>query len=215
MATLPQEYLESPSGELETDILSASAETAFEIKSNKGWFWIEGEGPQNYLGSWQEEISRPRLSGTVFSTYRFSRPTHFIHRVEFAPRYKAVGWSSCVERMVLDIGRLEAGWDGPGSIAPSPQLLRDIEKTLSVLPVHTREPDVEVDSSDGSVCMRWETPAEDQVLSLTFPGNGKVVFVSLVFGQDPRMPASCPVGDETRILDLLDRFQGYGILAPK
>ncbi len=130
-------------------------------------------------------------------------------------RHIAFGWSNILERIIVEIGRLRDGWDGTGSLAPSPKVLRDVEAALSVLPVNTRDPEVEVDSSDGSVSIRWESEDFSRMLSLSFPDNGKAIVVALSRNQPPKKPYICDVADEVRILDAIEQLDGLDILTSR
>ncbi|MBY3066217.1 hypothetical protein HFO74_22820 [Rhizobium laguerreae] len=78
------------------------------------------------------------------------------------------------QKVVRELGRLKNGWAGLDSVAPSGNILRDIQLVASSLPSSTRSPDVEVDPDDGSVVLRWMQQAALRSFSLTFVGEGWV-----------------------------------------
>ncbi|TBD68308.1 hypothetical protein ELH16_08570 [Rhizobium ruizarguesonis] len=78
------------------------------------------------------------------------------------------------QKVVRELGRLKNGWAGSGSVAPSANILRDIQLVASSLPSSTRSPDVEVDPDDGSVVLRWMQEGALRSFSLTFVGQGRV-----------------------------------------
>lgn len=74
-----------------------------------------------------------------------------------------------------DLGRLQAGWAGEGSVAPSTETIRDFFRVATLLPADTREPEAEVDPDDGSVTLRWLSEGATESFSLTFFGRGEVI----------------------------------------
>lgn len=90
-----------------------------------------------------------------------------------AQRYQATH-SSVAQKVVRELGRLKNGWSGAGSVAPSDNILRDIQLVASSVPSLTRAPDVEVDPEDGSVVLRWMEAGASRSFSLTFVGQGWV-----------------------------------------
>jgi len=124
-----------------------------------------------------------------------------------APSNSTSGWLGKLERIVNDLGRLTSDWDGPGSVVPSPKTLVDLETALRCLPSSTGEPEVEADSSDGSLTLTWENIA-DKHIAATFVGNGRIfLFVSSSEGSHS---ASASVADDVRIQDLF--FDAFSLL---
>lgn len=117
-------------------------------------------------------------------------------REEFSARLNQ--WSSgshpgMAQKVVRELGRLTDGWAGPDSVAPSANILRDIQLVASSLPSSTRTPDAEVDPDDGSVVLRWMQEGALRSFSLTFVGQGGVTgFYSADDSSDPawRLKAS-------------------------
>ncbi len=92
---------------------------------------------------------------------------------------KPIQWSSSIhpsmaQKLVRELGRLTNGWSGPDSIAPSANVLRDIQLVSSSLPSFTRTPEAEVDPDDGSVVLRWIDGDASRSFTLTFVGQGGV-----------------------------------------
>lgn len=116
----------------------------------------------------------------------------------------ASGWSKILDRLISDLGRLKAGWDGNGA-KPLPQKLLDqLEQVLRLLPQDTQEPEVEVDPSDSSVAVRWWGPQEQSAFAMTFTGNGRVCAVTSCMDEVPPPSWDSEADDETKIIDKVD-----------
>lgn len=113
-------------------------------------------------------------------------------------------WLSRLDRTIRELGRLKAGWDGPGSQPLSHALLVQVESALAVLPPDTLEPELEVDGSDCSVTARWWTSDEESAFAMTFTGNGKVHGVTSSASLPPPPAWHCNATEETKILDQID-----------
>ena len=113
-------------------------------------------------------------------------------------------WLSRLDRAIRELGRLKAGWDGPGSQPLSHAFLVQIEGALAVLPGDTREPELEVDGSDCSVTARWWTPDGQSAFAMTFTGQGKVHGVTSSTSVSPPSAWHCETDEETKILDRID-----------
>lgn len=75
-----------------------------------------------------------------------------------------------VMQLIVEIGRLEHDWDGQGSVAPKDGTVRSLLAVTQALPAETVEPEADVDSSDGSVVLRWFTPDQQSTLSIRLAG---------------------------------------------
>lgn len=122
------------------------------------------------------------------------------------------GWSSVFDRLLVELGRLKEGWEGEGSVAPSAKTLRDVEQALSVLPASTREPEVEVDSSDGSISFRWWSQDLSKSATLSFLGNGTAFIFAMNRNGATKPPAIVSVTDELGILDAIEDLQEFRAL---
>lgn len=122
------------------------------------------------------------------------------------------GWLRTLERIVSDLGRLTDDWDGPGSVVPSNRVLADLETALRCLPSSTEEPEIEADSSDGSVALTWENQAVNLRVTATFVGNGKAfIFISDDAG---RRSKSASIHDDVHIQDLLGQALSLQVPQP-
>lgn len=117
---------------------------------------------------------------------------------------RPIGWADTLERIIQEIGRLPDNWDGPGSITPSDKMVRDVENVLQALPAQTVEPELEVDSSDGSVTVRWISADFSRSFALSFAGNARVTLVGSALGGLPPVTINCSTREETRVLDFLE-----------
>ena len=80
---------------------------------------------------------------------------------------------SLTNSILQDLVRIENGWSGPNSLAPSEEIVRDVEKLLnSVVLDSDEEIDVQVDE-DGSVTI-YLKKYDDRTLSLDISGDNKV-----------------------------------------
>jgi hypothetical protein len=86
----------------------------------------------------------------------------------------SVGWQSEVDRIVVELGRLDEGWASEEALVPSPQAIKDFEKVANLLPHNTKMPEIEIDDG-GSLNIRWLDLSNRRSFSLIFKGNGRVI----------------------------------------
>lgn len=127
------------------------------------------------------------------------------HDVGVVHKYKTSGWSGKIDKIVTELGRLKSDWDGNGAVSPSPALINQLERALHTLPHETKEPEVEVDPSDGSVVIRWWSADGEAAFSMTFVGNDKLYAVMSSSG-DASTSWQCSVRDETKIIDNIENL---------
>jgi hypothetical protein len=77
-----------------------------------------------------------------------------------------------LEKMLTELGRLQDGWAGVGSISPSSDILRDVEHVIAALDQEIETPEFEIDPDDGCVTMFWQ--GGSQAFSLIVSGNGLI-----------------------------------------
>jgi hypothetical protein len=117
---------------------------------------------------------------------------------------EAVGqWPAEADQISRELGRLEAGWAGPGSLAPSDQAIRDFELVAPLLPLATVPPSVEVDESDGYISMRWRRTPGGASFTLVFNGKREVMG-NLASGNTMYEPWKLSIKDEATIAIKLD-----------
>jgi hypothetical protein len=119
---------------------------------------------------------------------RSFQPTHYAtaRREEhiFLGKQEALYWAPAqqnevvsftyADHVIADISRLEDGWWGEETIAPSAQVIGDIANTISSFPFHSDNlPDIQVDD-DGSVSINWLLENGD-MFSAIFFGRGTVL----------------------------------------
>lgn len=129
-----------------------------------------------------------------------------LHRTLLMPTSTLLpkAWLARLDRIISELGRLKAGWDGAGSRPLPHSMLVQIETALAVLPSETQEPDVEVDGSDNSVTFRWWASGEETAFAMTFTGNGKVHGVTSSTLMTPPPAWHCSVNEDTKLLDRID-----------
>ena len=75
--------------------------------------------------------------------------------------------------ILAELGRLEDGWSGHGSVAPTDQIINDVSAILRILKLKSKENlDIQVDD-DGRVTFFWLIKPEE-LLSVDIYGDGKV-----------------------------------------
>ncbi len=77
-----------------------------------------------------------------------------------------------LEKVLTELGRLQDGWAGVGSVSPSSDVLRDVEHVIAALDQEIETPQFEIDPDDGSVTMFWQ--GGSQAFSLIVSGNGSI-----------------------------------------
>jgi hypothetical protein len=80
-----------------------------------------------------------------------------------------------LERAQRELERLQDGWAGPGTVAPSERTKQDVERLLTIFSEITRAPEVEVDEESGHVTLRWSGAI---TLAFVLRGNGKVLVIN-------------------------------------
>lgn len=141
------------------------------------------------------DLSKSTAYGIYYSDQVFAKTP--------APRPALSGWVAILDNIIVELGRLTPGWDGEDSVLPSPRLLRDIETALRVLSAKTSEPNIDVDSSDGSVGLTWDTE-DGRHIAASFSGNGRI-FLFVGCPQAGNWSTSAAADDDVRILEMFDR----------
>lgn len=215
MASLPL-YDETENVALERPRLDLSYRAAkqrlapphIEQQTESGWGHVVDLALAKHFPDTQPVTSRKKGFSVFEIVLRSSRgaeiwdPTTVLELSE--ARDLSSDWAKAKERIVLELGRLREGWDGPGSIAPNDKLVKDVDLALQSLPPHTVEPELEVDSSDGSATIRWEANDRTRSVVFNFHGTGRVLIACAERGH-PAKVIGCAANEETRILDFLDR----------
>jgi hypothetical protein len=114
--------------------------------------------------------------------------------------HKASAFS--LEVIVTQLARLNDGWAGPGSVAPSEAVLNDALAVSSCLPPNVQPPETEVDAEDGCVTLIWKGEKSVQFFAIIFSGNGAVMGVAP--NQANYKPWRLPVSDELGIVSKLE-----------
>ena len=83
-----------------------------------------------------------------------------------------------MEKLRRDLGRLQDGWCGEGSLSPSPQVLADFDHLTAALPLGAGLPEAEVDESTGFVTLRWAPPNQLAGVSFVLRGDGNALCVT-------------------------------------
>lgn len=228
MATLPlppsvvfSPTVMQPLGELEQAPLVSSGWT------NTGYVFDEGRtgaiisgnyevlcAPENTFRSSTPRTMSGKARGEFFASLLSLLPAnaefeweapHKLAQPWLPHRQKLVsGWFEKLDRIITELGRLKTGWDGDAAPAPANSLLNQMERVLRTLPHNTREPEVEVDPSDGSVVARWWDGDNQTAFTMTFTGNSKVYGISSSMNETPPPSWECSVDDETKIVDRIE-----------
>jgi hypothetical protein len=111
---------------------------------------------------------------------------------------KRAGVLGELERLQRDLDRLQDGWAGPGSRAPSDKAKRNVERLLSILPDIAHVPEVEVDEDGGDITLRWPGAT---TLAFVLRGNDRVLIVKTKVDDRPVVNSkSFNVGEEASIM---------------
>ena len=92
---------------------------------------------------------------------------------------------SGMEKCRRDLERLKDGWNGVGSLAPTPAILADLDHVLTALPEGATAPEVEVDEDTGHVTFRWQDNGASSALSIVISGTKQILAVSTSLGANP------------------------------
>jgi hypothetical protein len=120
------------------------------------WLGIE----HSILGDdWIEAaLSPPAKSFGVLGTWR--------------PKVESRLWSNAMADCVDRLGRMVDGWAGPGSVAPTTEILEEVQEFTPILPLRTRIPEIEVEPGDGEVKLAWRASSQPRSLAVAFSGDG-------------------------------------------
>jgi hypothetical protein len=86
-----------------------------------------------------------------------------------------------LEKVQRDLERLQDGWNGVGSKAPSPSTLNEFYLFAGALPAALRAPEVEADDETGHVTVRWTS--RTVAVSFILRGDGSALMVRTLVGQ--------------------------------
>ena len=112
------------------------------------------------------------------------------------------GWYSRANGIVMSLRRLKQGWAGEGSVAPSDTVCRDIETVSGYLPSGTKQPEVEVDETTGTVTLVWPRSDYSSTFSLVFTGAASVM--GILLGSEASQSWKHPVYQEATIARALE-----------
>jgi hypothetical protein len=99
-----------------------------------------------------------------------------------APQASSTTFSNRMEKVRRDLERMKDRWNGPDSMAPSAEILSDLDNVLGALPEDTATPEVEVEDS-GGLTLRWQAEGASSSLSLVFHGNGSALAIKTSLGE--------------------------------
>jgi hypothetical protein len=100
---------------------------------------------------------------------------------------------------LYSLSELRDGWDGPGSLAPSSEVIDSARRFLMLLPAHVTLPDVTV-SGDGEVGLYWKS--DGVYIDVGFPSAGRISYYAEAHGKVARFAG--PFGGKALFQDLLD-----------
>ncbi|UIN36384.1 hypothetical protein [Methylobacterium oryzae] len=110
------------------------------------------------------------------------------------------GGEGPLDRAQRELARLQDGWAGPESLAPLPRVLADLSSLLPILPVQADPPEFEVDGSDGTLALVWNSGPKN--FSLILVGNGKVV--GIMSPSEGYRAWTLPIAKEVEIAEKLE-----------
>lgn len=163
---------------------------------------VRGCAKGTFIKEFSRGFSWPDIDTSQLAIFGSFFPEQILSKGS-AARAISTGWVATLDSIIVELGRLTPGWDGDDSILPSQSLLRDIETALRVLPSKTAEPNIDVDSSDGSVGLTWDMD-DGRHVAASFSGNGRI-FLFVGCPQAGNWSASALASDDVRILELFDR----------
>lgn len=177
MTTSVLKQSDALSGLLATNGLTNSSDFLLDDDLTEDWGFIEANRQSHLIRRphratyvrWEKILPQiiqadPRSHSTAANDIIVSAST-----LPDPTRGEAIG-----ETVIRELARLAPGWAGPGSIAPTGRLLREILNVIVSLPFRTNPPETEVDPDDGAVVLRWSNTSNTQSFSLTFLGRGEV-----------------------------------------
>lgn len=85
--------------------------------------------------------------------------------------------------VLLEILKLNDGWDGEGSLAPSSEAAGSAVEVFGRLSAYMAEAEIEVDGSTGDIGLTWYFDEHRSAVSLTILANGRVIVVSALAGR--------------------------------
>jgi hypothetical protein len=118
--------------------------------------------------------------------------------------FGADSWYSRSAKIVESLEELQDGWAGEDSIRPIPGIVDAIGQVALCLPASTRMPEVDVDSSSGTVSLNWWDRAEENCFSLVFPSETIVIGITSKMEHRPQSWRH-EVSDEAIIADEIER----------
>lgn len=121
--------------------------------------------------------------------------------------------ASVADKVVLELAKLENGWAGEGTVAPSKKTIEEIGAVLDLLPANVAMPLIEVEEEDGAVSLRWIAANGPRSFSLVCRGAGRVTGVVATI-DPPRSTAwSAYVTDDVQIASKVEDQIADGIFA--
>jgi hypothetical protein len=125
-------------------------------------------------------------------------------KLEITWRWGSASTSTVGDRIVSELGRIKDGWAGEGTVAPTNQIVTDVESAIERLPVFAKMPAIEIDEEDGTVALRWLAQDRNSSLSLVFRGNKRVTGVFATIAPPRSTTWSFSVSEEIQIAKQFD-----------
>ncbi len=153
------------------------------------------QSQQAYAAFWWDQMQGSNCQGTLIfptialatgglgETWAFPKSIDCsVHRFVGSPPSPPPIVTFAMQLMV-ELGRLEDGWDGPGSTAPRDEITKSLLAVTQALPPNTVEPEAEVDSSDGSIALRWFSRDNTSTLSVRLIDQNIICTFSQISGK--------------------------------
>lgn len=168
---------------------TSTGTTVVEIKN-----WVHASLAKE--SNWTEAKSQPDLFDASFLLYT---PVKFTG-------------NTIADRVARELESLKDGWAGAGSIAPSADIVSEIESVLDRFPSNALMPSIEVEEDDGSVAIRWIAADGASSFALVFRGRGKVVGISATANPPRSVSWVADVSDEIRLARVFEEASTYKII---
>lgn len=133
--------------------------------------------------------AREKLSEEIASLMAFLVESH-ADGGWYQSHFPNDGWADDLQSVLEEIGRLTDGWAGTNSVAPKSGVVQDIQTIVSLLPLGTKKPSIEVDPSDGEVKLAWRSDSEPRSIAIALCGDRRARIIQSDLNKRPLAPFS-------------------------
>jgi hypothetical protein len=118
-----------------------------------------------------------------------------------------------VDRLIIFLERMSAGWAGPCTFPPSAQTVEDVLAVSYLVGPLSKMPEVEVDPDSGSVSLIWTRRDKRRSFALMFDGDRRVIGTMACLDGGEYVPWSLAVDREVQIAAHLEDADVAELLA--